>query len=192
MRSYSLLHRNLLNLRQRWISSLEAPMPRPISWLPRLHEIRRSVVNSVRSHYDRNDLERLFEVQPRSAQLLLELLPTVRLGRSLLAEREALVYFLERLTAADDVSGEIERIRSEKRGQVRRKLRYVVTDEVANATVFSLPSNVAVEPGRLEIRFNTLVELAESLHAVAQALDHDLDTCAQLWVQQATGGRLDV
>ncbi|MDQ1450390.1 MAG: hypothetical protein QOK38_256 [Acidobacteriaceae bacterium] len=35
-------------------------MPRPISWLPRLHEIRRSVVNSVRSHYDRNDLERLF------------------------------------------------------------------------------------------------------------------------------------
>ena len=59
-------------------------MPRPISWLPRLHEIRRSVFNSVRSHYDRNDLERVFEVQPRSAQLLLELLPTVRLGRSLL------------------------------------------------------------------------------------------------------------
>jgi hypothetical protein len=117
-------------------------MPRPISWLPHLHEIRRSVLNSVRSHYDRNDLERLFEVQPRSAQLLLELLPTVRLGRSLLVEREALAS--------------------------------------------SLPSNVGVEPGRLEIRFNTLVELAESLHAVAQALDHDLDTCAQLWVPQAT------
>jgi hypothetical protein len=167
-------------------------MARPISWLPRLHEIRRSVVNSVRSHYDRNDLERLFEVQPRSAQLLLELLPTVRLGRSLLVEREALAHFLEQLTVADDVSGEIERIRSEKPGQVRRKLRYVVTDEVANATVSSLPSNVAVEPGRLEIRFNTLVELAESLHAVAQALDHDLDTCAQQWVPQATGDQLVV
>jgi hypothetical protein len=161
-------------------------MPRPISWLPHLHEIRRSVLNSVRSHYDRNDLERLFEVQPRSAQLLLELLPTVRLGRSLLVEREALAQFLERLTAAEDVSSEIERIRSDKPGRVRKKLRYVVTDEVANATVSSLPSNVGVEPGRLEIRFNTLVELAESLHAVAQALDHDLDTCAQLWVPQAT------
>jgi hypothetical protein len=49
-------------------------MPRPISWLPRLHEIRRSVINPVRSRYDRDDLERFFEVQPRSAQLLLELL----------------------------------------------------------------------------------------------------------------------
>lgn len=156
-------------------------MPRPISWLPRLHEIRRSVVNSVRSHYDRNDLERLFEVQPRSAQLLLELLPTVRLGRSLLVEREALAQFLERLTVADDVSGEIERIRSEKPSQVRKKLRYVVTDEVANATVSSLPFNVIAERGRLEIRFSTLIELAESLHAIAQALDHDLDTCVQLW-----------
>lgn len=167
-------------------------MPRPISWLPRLHAIRRSVINSVRSHYDRNDLEQLFQVQPRSAQLLLELLPTVRLGRSLLVERETLARFLEQLTVADDVSAEIERIRSEKPVHVRKKLRYVVTDEVANATVSSLPSNVAVEPGHLEIRFNTLVELAESLHAVAQALDHDLDTCAQFWVPQASGDRLVV
>jgi hypothetical protein len=167
-------------------------MPRPISWLPRLHEIRRSVVNSVRSHYDRNDLERLFEVQPRSAQLLLELLPTVRLGRSLLVEREALAQFIERLSVAEDVSSEIERIRSERPGQVRKKLRYVVTDEVANATVSSLPSNVVAEAGRLEIRFSTLIELAESLHAVAQALDHDLDTCVKLWEPQATGGELIV
>jgi len=33
-------------------------MPRPLSWLPRLHEISRSVANSVRSHYDRHDLQR--------------------------------------------------------------------------------------------------------------------------------------
>jgi hypothetical protein len=37
-------------------------MPRPLSWLPRLHEIDRSVANSVRSHYDRRDIERLFEL----------------------------------------------------------------------------------------------------------------------------------
>jgi hypothetical protein len=76
-------------------------MPRPISWLPRLSAIRRSAENSVRSHYDRKDLERLFEVQPRSAQLLLELLPTIRLGRSLLVERAALAQFLERITVAE-------------------------------------------------------------------------------------------
>ena len=42
-------------------------MPRRLSWLPRLHEIRRSVGNSVRSHYDRRDLQTLFEFQPRAA-----------------------------------------------------------------------------------------------------------------------------
>jgi len=40
------------------------PMPRPLSWLPRLHVIRRTVANSVRSHYDRRELETLFELQP--------------------------------------------------------------------------------------------------------------------------------
>jgi hypothetical protein len=165
-------------------------MPRPISWLPRLHEIRRSVTNAARSHYDRNDLERIFEVQPRSAQLILELLPTVRLGRSLLVEREALAQFLERLTVAEDVSREIELIRAEKPSQARKKLRYVVTDEVAGATVSSLPRNVTAEPGRLEIRFNTLVELAESLHAIAQALDHDLETCTQQWEPGGRGERI--
>jgi hypothetical protein len=76
---------------------------------------------------------------------------------------------------AEDVSSEIERIRSEKPKQVRKKLRYVVTNEVANSTVSSLPFNVVVERGRLEIRFSTLIELAESLHAVAQALDAEAD-----------------
>ena len=156
-------------------------MPRPLSWLPRLHLIRRSVANSVRSHYDRHDLEKLFEVQPRSAQLLLELMPTVPLGRSLLVEREALAQFLERLHQADDVPAELERLRAQKPGKTRKKLRYVVTEEAAQATVASLPPNLTAEPGRLEIRFATLVELAQTLHAVAQALDHDLETCVRLW-----------
>ncbi len=71
-------------------------MPRPVSWLPRLHEIRRSVDTSVRSHYDRHDLQRLFELQPRAAQKLIEMLPAVTVGTSRLVEREALASFLER------------------------------------------------------------------------------------------------
>ena len=61
-------------------------MPRPIIWLPRLHEIRRSVANSVRSHYDRRDIEALFELHPRTAQKLVKMLPTVRIGTSHLIE----------------------------------------------------------------------------------------------------------
>ena len=61
-------------------------MPRPISWLIRLHEIRRAVASSVRSHYERKEIESLFLVQPRAAQLLLEMLPTTAVGRSRLVE----------------------------------------------------------------------------------------------------------
>jgi hypothetical protein len=80
-------------------------MPRPISWLPRLHIIARSVAQSIRSHYDRHDLEALFELQPRSAQKLLEMLPTVQVGNSHLVDREVLANFLDRVRDADDVAG---------------------------------------------------------------------------------------
>jgi len=52
-------------------------MARLVSWLPRLPSLFRSVSESVRSHYASDDLERLFQIQPRSAQMLMHLLPTV-------------------------------------------------------------------------------------------------------------------
>ena len=94
-------------------------MPRPVSWLPRLHEIRRSVANSVRSHYGRRDLEQLFELQPRAAQKLIEMLPTVQIGTSLLLEREALAGFLDRVREAEDVTALFEQVRAEKAGVSR-------------------------------------------------------------------------
>jgi hypothetical protein len=55
-------------------------MPRPVSWLTRLREIRRAVASSVRSHYERKEIEALFQVQPRAAQLLLEMREKVGVG----------------------------------------------------------------------------------------------------------------
>ena len=157
-------------------------MPRPISWLPRLHVIRRSVQNSVRSHYDRHELERLFEIQARSAQLLLDMLPTLQLGRSLLVERDALLAFLEKVSKADDASAELAILRTEKQKTPKKVLRYVVTRDVAETTIASLPLNLHVEPGRMEIRFETLEQLAQTLYAIGMALDHDLEACSRAWV----------
>ena len=47
---------------ENWAPTSEI-MPRTFSWLDRLHLIARAVANSARSHYDRRDLERLFEVR---------------------------------------------------------------------------------------------------------------------------------
>jgi hypothetical protein len=98
-------------------------MPRALSWLPRLHEIRRSVENSSRSHYTRKELENLFQLQPRAAQKLLEILPTTAVGTSRLAEREALAHFLDQIHAAENPSAAMEAIRQQKRSVSHRKIR---------------------------------------------------------------------
>src|ERR1035437_7376215 len=106
-------------------------MARPVSWLPRLPALTRAVGESVRSHYDCSDLERLFEVQPRTAQMLMNNLPTVRIGKSLLVEREALAGWLGRLAVAVDPAVELPTMRAEgKPAIVRRKLRELVWGDV--------------------------------------------------------------
>jgi hypothetical protein len=154
-------------------------MPRPVSWLPRLHEIRRSVANSVRSHYGRRDLEQLFELQPRAAQKLIEMLPTVKIGTSLLVEREALAVFLDRVREAEDVTGLFEQVRAEKAGVSRRKVRVLVARDTEPVTLTSLPESIALSRGRLEVSFATVEQLGEAMFALAQVLTTDVDAFAQ-------------
>ena len=159
-------------------------MPRPISWLPRLHEIRRSVANSIRSHYGRTDLEQLFELQPRAAQKLIEMLPSVRIGTSLLVEREALATFLDRVKEAEDVSALLDQVRQQK-GQVSRKVvRTLIRRDLDPITLASLPESVGLSRGRLEVSFRSLEELAESLLLVARILENDTDRFAEKYEQQ--------
>ncbi len=160
-------------------------MPRPVSWLPRLHEIRRSVQNSVRSHYDRHDLQRLFELQPRAAQKLIEMLPAVTLGTSRLVEREALASFLERVQEAEDTSSLIEQVRQEKTAPSRRSLRTLVRRDAEPASLTVTPQGMSLERGRLEISFRNLEQLAESLVYLARLLDGDLDGFAQAYEPEA-------
>jgi hypothetical protein len=111
--------------------------------------------------------------------MLINLLPTVRVGKSLLVEREALAEFLERLAAAADPAAELAAIRAQgKPPVVRRKLRELVRRD-ATADLTSLPPNVALEPGALGIRFATVEELADSLWRLAQLLEEDLDGFAE-------------
>jgi len=160
-------------------------VPRPVSWLPRLHEIRRSVDASVRSHYDRRDLERLFELQPRAAQKLLELLPTIPVGTSRLVEREALASFLKRIQEAEDTSSLIEQVRQEKAAPSRRSLRTLVRRDAEPASLAIIPEGMSLERGRLEISFRNLEQLAESLVYLARLLDGDLDRFAQAYEPEA-------
>ena len=156
-------------------------MARPVSWLPRLPALARAVGESVRSHYACSDLERLFEVQPRSAQMLMNNLPTVRIGKSLLVEREALAGWLGRLATADDPARELASMRTESKPPiVRRKLRELVQRDVA-AGESALPANVHLETGSLAVTFTTVEDLATALWRLAMLLEEDLDGFALLY-----------
>ena len=150
-------------------------MARPVTWLPRCDALRLSVGGSVRSHYGHADLERLFEVHPRPAQMLLALLPTVEIGKNLLVEREALYQFLERLTASEDPARDLAAMRAQRKPRsIRYKLRDLVQRDM-DVDLSALPANVALEPGALTVKFGTVEELAKALWHLATLLEDDLE-----------------
>jgi hypothetical protein len=159
-------------------------MPRPISWLTRLHEIRRTVASSVRSHYERKEIEALFQVQPRAAQLLLEMLPTTAIGRSRLVERQVLANFLDRIHMAENPSVELDIIRAQ-RGEVSlKKVRTLVRRDREALQVDSLPSNIEFEPGRMMVSFRTIEDLAQTMYSLARAMETDGDELARRYEVQ--------
>lgn len=154
-------------------------MARQVSWESRLHEIRRSVANSVRSHYDRRDLELLFKLQPRAAGKLLESLPTVRIGRSYLVLREALANFLDGANDAEDVGAYCAAQRTEREAKSRRKPRSLVRRDFDLVPAASLSRWLS--PGELKIQYSSLEELFDIMWRVASALRDDLEGFAQLY-----------
>jgi hypothetical protein len=153
-------------------------MARLVSWLPRLHLIRRTVANSVRSHYDRRDLELLFKLQPRAAGKLLEMLPTEAMGRSHLVTREALLRFLEQASEAEDVAALVLRQRQDKEAVSRRKPRSLVRRDLDPVGMAALPSWITLTPGRLEVNFETTEQLGEGMLILARILETEGDEFA--------------
>jgi hypothetical protein len=154
-------------------------MARPVSWLPRLNEIRRSVKNSVRSHYDRKDLEVLFKLQPRAANSLLEMLPVVEIGRAHLVEREALAAFLDRVHTAEDVAAACLAQRKEKQAATRRKPRALVRRDQEKILASTLHRWMTC--GHLHVDFQSAQELFDVLWRVASALQEDLEAFIELY-----------
>ena len=154
-------------------------MARPISWLPRLHEIRKAVANSVRSHYTREDLEWLFQLQPRAASRMMELFTVEAVGTTYTVPREQLTAVLERFQETDDPHALLAELRKEKVQVSRRTLRHLVRRDVAAATLVSLPNTITLEPGRMEVRFATVTELAQAMLYLALALESDGDEFAR-------------
>ncbi len=144
-------------------------MARPLSWLPRLTEIRRSVKNSVRSHYERTDIQRLFQLQPRSAQALIQgIAPAAKVGQGYLLARADLEAFLDQVAEGRNPASLLT---SHSAPPPRRSLRELIQVDQIPATLDTAPRNISFQPGRLTIEFYSMEQLAGALLALAQILE---------------------
>jgi len=149
-------------------------MPRSLSWLDRIVPILRTVQESARSHYDRKELQRLFELQPRAAQQLMAALPSISIGRAHLVERDALSDFLRRLNESDHPAETFAGMRAEGGKAVRRQMRGFSLQDYP-ASVDAPPRMMTIERGDLRVQFQTLEELAEAMLYLATVFTHDLE-----------------
>lgn len=154
-------------------------MARPITWLPRLHEIRRSVAGSVRSHYTRSELEALFQIQQGAASRLMEIVPTLKVNSGYLADRDGLLAFLDKVMEAEDVTILMRQLKAEKNAPSRRSVRSMVRRDTAPVSLAGTPDTLRMSRGHLEIEFGTVQELATTLYILARILDDDLEEFAR-------------
>ena len=138
--------------------------------------MRQNVANSARSHWTRGDLERLFELQPRAAQKLIEQMPSVPIGTSRLVEREALLGFLDAVRDANDPS--LMQGRYGPASRSRLSLRQLIPHDLAPASWGTLPEYLLLAPGEVRVTFTRVEELAAALAALASLLDRDLEVFA--------------
>lgn len=153
-------------------------MARPITWLPRVQEIRRKVADSVRSHYTRRELEVLFQIQQGAASRLLEIVPTLTVNGSYLAEREGLLAFLDKVLQTEDVTSLMRRLRAEKQTPTRRSVRNMIRRDTSPVSLAGIPDTLQLNRGHLEINFQTMEELINTLYILARILDDDLEEFA--------------
>lgn len=152
-------------------------MARSLSWLDRIVPISRTVQESARSHYDRKELQRLFELQPRAAQQLMAALPNISVGRARLVEREALSALLERLRDSGNPAQTFALMRAEGAKSAGRKLREFSLQDYP-ARVDAPPRMTTIGRGELRVKFRTSGGGGRG-HAVPG--HHDLDDFARLY-----------
>jgi hypothetical protein len=139
------------------------------------------VADSVRSHYTRRELEALFQIQQGAASRLLEIVPTLKVNGSHLAEREGLLAFLDRISEADDVTTLMRRLKAEKNAPSRRSVRSMVRRDTSPVSLAGVPDTLRLYRGHLAIKFESMEELVKTLYVLARILDDDLEEFASAY-----------
>lgn len=157
-------------------------MPRPVKWSRDLYSIRERAASSRTETWSRRDIELLFHLGPASAQNLMKAIGDVQpVGAAHFVERTTLLAFLDEMIDAPSVEAGLK-LRHQRAQPVPRPrpLRVSLPSDLRHAMMPDLPSNIVLEPGRLEIRAASCEAMLESLVTLAMVMQNDLERFREL------------
>ncbi len=148
-------------------------MPGTLSWLDRIVPISRSVSEAARSHYERKELQTLFELQPRATHKMMGALPCAPISRAKLVKREALSKFFGKLNDSENPAETFASMRAQWGKIVRRKLLDFSLQDYPTS-VDSPPRMTTIERDDLRVRFQIVEEFAEAMLYLATGFTHEV------------------
>jgi hypothetical protein len=153
---------------------------RKSEWIPRISRVLAVLEDHPTPLLDRRAIERVFQVSPRQALRILVQLGASELGKNLVISRDELISRLRSVAAGETAQYERRRLRRlaqtltdlEVQTQAQR-VTIAASPQAHQMKVASLPANVHLTPGRLEIVFATPEDLLTCLFELSQAIAND-------------------
>lgn len=157
-------------------------MARTLSWRQRIHEIHERVQNSVVETWSRRDIENVFELKRAAAQQLMKAIGEIQnVGGVHLVDRNTLLAFLEQIEqSADPEAARREKILLAEPVPRPRHLKNTLPEGLRSVMVRDLPPEIVLEHCRLEIIGRNAEEIFGCLLMLAQAIQNDMATAAEI------------
>lgn len=155
-------------------------MPAQPIWFQRLPSILAELRTLDVDYVDRLAVERIFGVRQRRARQLMAGLPCLQVGNAVAVRREALIERLETTTTSDRFQWEIgrrtrvaESLDMLRRYAAARRVQLPAPHNAVDCVFATLPVNIDLRPGELQIRFTDATDLATKLFELSQVMAND-------------------
>ncbi|WP_035352997.1 hypothetical protein [Edaphobacter aggregans] len=157
-------------------------MARKLKWRHDLHNIMKHVENSKTETWRRVDLEIAFNVSRPAAQRIMRAIGNIdNIGGTHAISRDSVITYLEHLIEAEDpTKAHLWRLQNLEPAPRHRKIQGAVPNDLHSVMVSSLPPNIVLKRGGIEVTGNDFKHVMENLLILARVLQNDTETAAQL------------
>jgi hypothetical protein len=172
-------------------------VPTPRTWLPRSEEILGILRRSDADELDRAAIEKLFEIQRRTALLLMDQVGVTKQGVRHIVSRTSLLCWVERIVLTEGQEFERRRLVNERisaemaEHQAHRlamteagrpPVSFTLPPELLSATITSLPREIEISAGRIVVSFDPdePEEACQLLYSLGLALSNDFESFAAI------------